>query len=145
MPQILPYNLLKGETVHFLSILWITFFWYVKIECIELNWFYKNVRKSQASTSTNFCTELGYRSTPMWETISDNWKPFKIDEKFFLYHLKIFFPSWDVYIFILTFWLFRKNGLIRKLCLISKIYDTTTGQQLVALHILCNISISKSN
>ena len=35
--------------------------------------------------------------------------PFKSDEKWYLFHFKIHFPSWDVGIFVLTFWLCRKQ------------------------------------
>ena len=35
-------------------------------------------------------------------TISDNWKPFKNDEKYFLFHVKNYFCFWDVF-FSLTF------------------------------------------
>ena len=31
-----------------------------------------------------------------------HWKPFKIDEKCFLFHVKSSFGSWDIYIFVLT-------------------------------------------
>ena len=30
-------------------------------------------------------------------TISDNWKPFKNDEKYFLFHVKNYFCFWDVF------------------------------------------------
>ena len=56
-------------------------------------------------------------STTQWETrqiqfilkvqsqVRDNfWKPFKTDEKCFLFHVKSYFRSRDIYIFVLTFW-----------------------------------------
>ena len=49
-------------------------------------------------------------------------KPFKKDEKCFLFHIKSFFRSQDIQIFVLTFWSFRKNGLIRKIRLISRLW-----------------------
>ena len=41
-----------------------------------------------------------------------DWKPFKNGEKCFLFHLKSFFRSKDVYVFVTTFWPCRKNSLI---------------------------------
>ena len=38
------------------------------------------------------------------ETIFDKWKPFKNDEKCFLFHLKSPFSSQDIWIFVLTVW-----------------------------------------
>ena len=48
------------------------------------------------------------------------------------------FPSWDIYIFVLTFWLCR-NGLIRKLLLL-KFVTSQTGQQIITIQMLFNIS-----
>ena len=44
-----------------------------------------------------------------------HWKPFKNDEKCFLFHLKSSFRSQDTYVFVIAFWSCRKNGLIRKI------------------------------
>ena len=52
------------------------------------------------------------------------WKPFKNDEKCFLFHLESSFRSPYIKIFVLTFWSYRKNGLIRKVRLISKFMTT---------------------
>ena len=49
-----------------------------------------------------------------------NESPFKSNKKCFLFHLKISFCFQDSKIFVLTFRSFRKNGLIRKILLISK-------------------------
>ena len=38
------------------------------------------------------------------------WKPFKNDKKWFLFYVKSSFCSWDIYIFVLNFWLWRKTG-----------------------------------
>ena len=38
------------------------------------------------------------------------WKPFKNNAKYFLFHVKCSFRSWDIYIFVLTFWLCRKTA-----------------------------------
>ena len=35
---------------------------------------------------------------------------FKRDELSFLFHVKSSFSSWDIHIFILTFWLCKKTG-----------------------------------
>ena len=37
-------------------------------------------------------------------------KPFKNDEKYFLFHLKSSFSSEDILVFVTTFWSSRKNG-----------------------------------
>ena len=50
------------------------------------------------------------------------WKPFKNFEKWFLFHLKSSFRSWDIWVFVLTFWPCRKNDLIRNIKLISKFW-----------------------
>ena len=50
-----------------------------------------------------------------------DWKPFRNDEKCFLFHLKSFFRSQDIWDFISTFWSCRKNGLIWKIRLTSKL------------------------
>ena len=39
----------------------------------------------------------------------------------------------------------QKNGLIRKLMLIPELVTSQTGQQIIAIHILRNISRSKDN
>ena len=48
-------------------------------------------------------------------------------EKCFLFHLKSSFRSQDIQIFVLTFWACRKNGLIRKIKLISKFMTSQPG------------------
>ena len=55
------------------------------------------------------------------------------------------FCSWDIYIFSPTFWLCRKNDLMKKLLLSSKYMTSQTGQQITTIHILPNISRSKCN
>ena len=71
------------------------------------------------------------------------WKPFKNDEKCFLFHLKSSFRSRDIWIFVLNFWSCRENGLIRKIRLISKFMTSQPGYQTSTIHILPNISRSK--
>ena len=53
------------------------------------------------------------------------WKPFKYDEKCFLFHLKSSFPFRDIYIFVLTFWTCRI-----KLTTSQPVYQT------IAIHML---------
>ena len=56
-----------------------------------------------------------------------------------LFVLKIFkFLSW-------LFFIMQENGLIRKLSLISKFMTSQTGQHIITIHILPNISRSKDN
>ena len=47
--------------------------------------------------------------------------------------------------FVLPFWSCRKNGLIRKIRLISKFMTSQPGQQTIIIHILLNISRFKDN
>ena len=79
------------------------------------------------------------------ETISDNWKPFKNDEKCFLFHVKSSFLSSYIYIFILIFWLCRKNVWIRRLRFIPKLMMSRTGQQIIIMIKWPNISRDKDN
>ena len=67
-----------------------------------------------------------------------DWKPFRSDEKCFLFHLKSSFCSQDIYVFVTNFWSCRKNGLILKFSF--KIHDVT-----IVIHIMPNISQSKDN
>ena len=48
-----------------------------------------------------------------------HWKPFKKDGKCFLFHLKSSFCSEDIQVFVMTFWSWRKNGLIKKIRIIQ--------------------------
>ena len=56
---------------------------------------------------------------------SDN--PSKMMKNAFLFHLKSFSCSQDIWIFDLTFWACSKNGLIRDISLISKFMMTQPG------------------
>ena len=60
------------------------------------------------------------RRTLRSETIFDNWKLFKNDEKYFLFHLKSSFRCKHIQVLVTLFWSCRKNGSIRKIRLISK-------------------------
>ena len=66
-------------------------------------------------------------------------KPFKIDKKCFLFHLKSSFRSRDIYIFVLTFWSCRKKGLIRKIRLILKFTRHKLVNKELHPHTLSNI------
>ena len=69
----------------------------------------------------------------------------KTDEKCFLFHLQSSFLSQDIWTFILSFWACRKNGLIRKIRLISKLITSQPGEKRIAIHKLLNISRIKGN
>ena len=43
------------------------------------------------------------------------WKPFKNDEKCFLFHLQGFFRPQNIYVFVMTFWSCRKKDLMKKM------------------------------
>ena len=73
------------------------------------------------------------------------WKPFKNDEKWFLFHLKSSLRSQDISIFVLSFWQCRKNYLIIKIGLISKFMTSQPGKKAITIHILPNISQSTGN
>ena len=73
------------------------------------------------------------------------WKPFKNNEKCFLFHLKGSFRSQDIYLFVTTFWSCRKNGLIRKVRPTSKFMRLQPALQTIAIHIWPSISQSKDN
>ena len=74
-----------------------------------------------------------------------DWKPFKNDEKSFLFHLKSSLRWPDIQVFVTTFWSCTKNGLIRKIKLTLKFMTSQPGLQTIATYILSNISQCKSN
>ena len=47
--------------------------------------------------------------------------------------------------FVLTFWSYRKNVLIRKIMLFSSFMTSQHGSQIITIHILPNISRIKGN
>ena len=53
--------------------------------------------------------------------------PLKVIKKCFLFHLKSSFHSQDIWVFIKTFWSFRKNSLIRIIRLTSKFLTWQPG------------------
>ena len=58
--------------------------------------------------------------------------------------LKAFFVS-EIFTVCSDFLVTQKNGLTRKLWLILKFMTSQTGQQIITIHIVPNITISKSN
>ena len=78
----------------------------------------------------------------MSETLFGKGKPFKNDEKCFLFHLFSFSRYLN---FCLEFLVKQTDGLIRKIRLISKFLTLQPGKQRVAIHILPNISRGKGN
>ena len=54
------------------------------------------------------------------------------------FHLKSSFHSEDIYFFVLTFWSCRKNGLARKIRLVSKFILSEPSEKTIAKHILPN-------
>ena len=63
----------------------------------------------------------------------------------FLFHVKSFYRSGDFHIFCPEYLVMYKNGLIRKLRLISKFITSQNGQQIRAIHTFPNILRSKGN
>ena len=71
--------------------------------------------------------------------------PFKMIKNAFYFILKALFFL-EVFNFcIMNFWSCRKNGLIRKIRIISKFMTSQPGYQTIEIHILPNISRRKSN
>ena len=80
----------------------------------ELYYVPKIPQNSKQIFSFNNCSEhdfiilfsfitISKRHTLRSETICDSWKPFKSDEKCFLFHLNGFISSQDVQVYALTF------------------------------------------
>ena len=63
---------------------------------------------------------------------------------YFVHELKLFIHN-CIYLFVLTFWSFRKDGLIINLKLISKLIASQPGSQTVIIQVLPNISRRKGN
>ena len=75
-----------------------------------------------------------------FEAIFGNWKPFKNDQKCFLFQLKSSFLSQDIKVFALIFWSRIKKAWLKRLRSISNFMMSQPGQQTVLIHILPNIS-----
>ena len=72
-------------------------------------------------------------------------KPFKNDQKCFLFNLKHFFRSQRYLNFYLDFLVIEKTGLIRKIRLITNFMTSQPVSETTAIHILPNTSQSKDN
>ena len=62
-----------------------------------------------------------------------------------MFHLENSFRSQNIYIFVLTFWSYKKNGLTGKIRLVSNFMTSQPGYQTITIHIFPNISQIKSN
>ena len=69
-------------------------------------------------------------------------KPFKNNEKCFLFYLENSFRSQDIKVVVTTFWSCTKDGLIREIRLTSKFMKSQPGLQTIAIHILRTMSQS---
>ena len=54
-------------------------------------------------------------------------------------------PFKTIYLFVMSFWSCRKNGLIRKISLTAKFMTPQPGQQTIAIQLLTNILRNKGN
>ena len=73
-----------------------------------------------------------------------DWKLFKNDEKCFLFHLESSSLFQGIWVFVMTFWPCRKNGLIRKIRLTSEVMTSQPSLQQLQ-YTLLNISRRKGN
>ena len=76
------------------------------------------------------------------ETIFGKWTSFKNDEKFFLFHLKIFFRPQDIKV-LSWFWSCRKIAWLERFKFL-KCLTSQSGKRAVAINVLADISGSKS-
>ena len=74
-----------------------------------------------------------------------DWQLFKNDEKNSFFHLKSFFRSQDILVFVRHFCHVGKSSLIRKIRLTSKFITSQPGLPTIPINILPNNSQSKSN
>ena len=98
----------------------------------------KKIRSSHDILLTNSFTALKpdfHLSKKLYYLV--DWKPFKNDENVFYFMLKA--------LFVTTFWLCRKNDLIRKIRLTSRFMTSQPGLQTISIGISANISQSKGN
>ena len=70
--------------------------------------------------------------------------PLKVMKNVFYFIVRAPFVL-NIWIFVLTFWVMWKNGLIRKLKLISKFMTSQPGWQVIGIHILANILRNKDS
>ena len=107
-----------------------------KTKYIE-NWVYRDLRVAYPLGCKNICSKVLKCKFP-FQLKSDSqlpnffliWapeSPLKMMKNAFLFHLESSFRSQDIYIFVLTFWSYRKNGLIRNIRLISNFMTLQPG------------------
>ena len=73
-----------------------------------------------------------------------DWNFFKNDKKCFLFHLESSSLFQGIWVFVMTFWPCRKNGLIRKIRLTSEVMTSQPSLQQLQ-YTLLNISRRKGN
>ena len=116
----------------------------LKIPFLEYSLIKIGITRSHA-VSKNHNVKVGLSPSKQNYFYLLQWKHFKNDGKWFLFHLKSSSRSLDIKIFVLKFWPCRKNVLIRKIKFISKFITSQPGYQRITIHILPNISWSKGN
>ena len=72
-----------------------------------------------------------------------NESPLNMMKNVFLFHISKALFTLKIFKILYWLWSYRKTALIRKLMLISKFVTSQTGQQVITIHILPNISRSK--
>ena len=117
---------------------------------MNISWFPKNVQKAIHSwtlilkrTGHFVFAKSDSHLLKIISFICFNESPSKMIKTVFSFMLKALFVL--KIIFVLSFWLYRKNGLIRNIRVISKFMTSQPGQETSATHILSNISWSKGN
>ena len=107
-----------------------------------MSWFPKNVQKAihgwtaiLKRTGHFIFTKSDSHLLKIISFICFNESPSKMIKNVFSFMLKALFV-----LFVLTFWLYRKNGLIRNIRVISKFMTSQPGQETSTTHILSNIS-----
>ena len=113
-------------------------------------WNHNRTKTSQQLEPNNHSRSLYFRILHIKGAFSDmrhflaTNSPLKLIKNAFYFTLKTFFFSRFLN-FCLDFLIMQKNGLIRKIRLISKLLMSKIAKQTIAMHILPNISRSKDN
>ena len=107
------FNKIWGQSLFILSLILILlpiFLWWLKVTDIVFCILEKCYLHSTIQLSFSYWNlQIYWRRTLRSEKIFGNWKPFKNDDKCFLFHLKSSFRSQDIQFFVLTFWSCRKT------------------------------------
>ena len=82
--------------------------YYLNADCIK-SWLYF-AGSLQLGIASKFCSKIRILTFQKNGFYLFQWKPFKNDEKSFLFYIKSSFRSQDIYIFVLTFWLCGKTA-----------------------------------